>query len=278
MEKDAKLHAIGGKDDEKMIKYLRDRHPDIHDRLVRALGAERNYYGLMHSVGLSGVFLENACKDDGALDLLMHPVAGSKDITDAFLRKDISSDFDVFEKELKKLRKSARNKKINEYLASFKKGEIKRANLKGMEAKRNKKKGTFAVTITLSRSTKGQNEKQYSVEMSCQDLNYKLTNVLDSFVVWFRNRGKDGLWMHKVVAFCPLTFFVKNFSDFKQYDTKKGDKKQKQYKYENHTKFTRLTINPGASYQFNCVCSDLESFIKESSAEVLYDSWENKCI
>lgn len=253
------------------IKEFKKTNPNLHECVVYAA---KSYYKLVHEKGLSDSLLEQACADFEDPDLLIHPISGSKDITDAFIRENILAEFSAFMETLEGLGERTRNKRINEFLASFKKGFVKRCNLKGMKVELNEKKNTFSVTISLSRSTKGQNEKHYSVEIACNEFNNKLENILDSFVVWFRKRGKDKLWQHKVVAFSPLAFFVKNFNDFKQHEKKKKGEKQKQYKYNNHTKFTNLTINTGASYQFNCLCSDLESFIKESGAEVLYDSWE----
>ncbi|NBT59976.1 hypothetical protein EBT16_14465, partial [bacterium] len=112
---------------------------------------------------------------------------------------------------------------------------------------------------------------------SCNDMNFKLDNILDYFVVWFRLRGKEGFWRHKVAAFFPKIFRIGDYTKFKQLDKKNGDGKQKQYKYENHTKNTHMTINPGASFQFNCICNHLDEFLNEFAslgmAEVIYDSW-----
>jgi hypothetical protein len=268
IEKNARSYVQEGmRESQRIIKSLKQLGLDeACSLLTRALKAEEGYYLFYKTIGLSDKFLEQACNGSTKGDVLLHPIEGSKDITDVFLREDIANEFRSLSQGLENLSENSRNKKINEYLGSLG-DDVSRCNLKGMQAKKGRKQDKFTATITLSRSTKGQEEKNYDVNMACDELNYKLGSVLDYILVWFRRRDKEQFWRYKVVGFPPTAFFIKDSKKFIQKNN------QKQYKYENHTEFTYLTINPGASYQFNCVCSDVENFIRESAAEVLYDSW-----
>lgn len=270
-EANAKMYRESTEEGRKAL--LEKNSPEDRKVLERTFRAEKSHYKMYEKKGLSDTSLEDELGGFGSKNLLNHPIAGSKDIVDIFLGENIVADFNAL--DLVGLGKQSKNKKINEWLASQK--NVLRLNVKGMQVECNKK-GIFKATITLSRTTKGQKEEKYDLEMSCNDMNFKLDNILDYFVVWFRLRGDDDLWRHKVVAFSPKIFRIDDYTKFKQLDKRNGDGKQKQYKYENHTKNTHMTINPGASFQFNCICNDLDEFLKEFNslgmAEVIYDSWK----
>lgn len=250
---------------------------EIYDSLERSAATEQTYYEIYKSTGLADKTLEynfKKSKEDNLLDnFLLHPIENSKSIEDIFYDIDISRRFDDFFGKIENYEDDTRKKKIKKWLDSELKPETLRGNLKGMLAKKAKIKSTFSATISLSRSTKNQkklegrnDEEKYDLVSACEEINHKHQKILNFIAVWFRIKDRGIFWRHKVAVFSPSVFLIKNPNEFK----KAG---KKQYKYENHGKFTYLTINPAASYQFNCVCRNINEFIKEANAEVIYDSW-----
>lgn len=239
-------------------------------------------------VGPSNSILENVIKVLGQLrmegfDLLMsNPVANSKHPADCIILDENCADTDAIKRRYDELVSTdssddKANKVKNEFWSSTCVGPHVRFNVKGMCVSlttRGVNKGKIRGTITLSRNGKNQGSKKdksqdgqkFDINIASEKINgeFGKNGIITHVSVWFRIRS-EGCWKNMGVAF-PSSFFACEAEEFKQYG------EQSQYKFENHTSCSYLTINPGASHQLNCHFNDLIGLIKTSGATVFYDS------
>lgn len=240
---------------------------ELRESYKRSFNSELQSYNIYKVVGMSDKMLENSFSDFD--NMLPHPIENSKDIEDLFIKTDIRKSYDSFYEQISRFAKVTRNQKTKNWLQET---DALKVQLKGMEAKKNKN-GIMSGTITLSRTTKGQQSSEYNIENACLGYNNKMSS-LDNVVVWFRLRDNKIFWRYLVVSFEPKVFLVDQLEKLIRKPQKKDPNKlNKGYDYEKF-KHARIVINPSASYQFSAACSDIRGFLTESDATILYDSLE----
>lgn len=263
-----------------ILNAMRAVTPPEHKEYFDSIAFDSAVYDeLYRNNGVNGTVLECVLKVLSSRDDLLfkqvisNPIPNSKHPVDVVVGLEDGSSL---KKELREFQESlngrlSNNKKkalLNEWFNQKCQLPHVKINVKGIEMEERKKgsnKGSLVADITLSRNTKGQEEKEFCIRRACHEkinVEFGENGTVSHVVVWLRMPIKDR-WRYMVVAF-PSSAFV--------CDPEKFVLKGKQYKNENNTPHSDLIINAGASYQLVCRCRNLRGMIDYTGAEILYNS------